>query len=105
MIARQAGKVMATENPRQKSYSVLARLVFRRDRIMKSRIVPIGKFDTFDEANRVARTMRSKEFQKKAKGNENCRLAEIRAEVFIRTDQGEYRIRTYIFKVAPVRWS
>jgi hypothetical protein len=104
MIARQASNMMATREQSQKSYPVIARLIFRRGRIIRSRIVSVGEFETFEEANRAAWSVGTKELKKKYKSGENGRLVEIRAEVFIRTEQGEHRIRSRVLNVAPVSW-
>jgi hypothetical protein len=51
----------------QRKYSAMVRLTFQRGRIVKSHLVPVGKFDFFDEADRTAKSVDPKEFGKQCK--------------------------------------
>jgi hypothetical protein len=105
MIARQVSNAMATGEQSPKSYSVILRLIFCRGRILRSRIVSVGEFETFEEANREAWSAGTRRIKKKYTDGENGKLVEIRAEVFKRREKDEYRIRRHVINAKPVRWT
>jgi hypothetical protein len=71
---------------------------------MKSEMVPLNEYNTFDEAGQAARGMTPKKLTKKLKLRKNDALVGIRIEVFIKTGWGDRRVKVHTLNLAPEGW-